>query len=282
MTWFVLAILHVIGTAFANIARKILLKNDKSDAVGAAIIFQFTGCAITAVFAFWHGFVMPPILDHPLNFLIQASFWGFATLTLFKAYQYIEASEVTVLTTLEAVFTIIVALVFLHEVFTGINVIGTVLIIIAVVYLSQTSSKMKFNKGVLFAVIYSILAGVAIVNDTYMLRYADVLSYLTVGFFTPGLFMLAVNPKVVTRMRPLFAPSLLKKNFTFTLLYTLAGIAFFLALATGGSASQVATIAQASVVLTVFLAMAILNERDHIIRKIICAVLVTIGVLLLR
>src|SRR5258708_3927198 len=215
MSWFVLAILHVIGTAFANVSRKKLLKDDTSDAVGSAIIFQFMGSAIVAVFAFWHGFIFPPIAQYPLNFLLQASFWGLATLSLFKAYQYIEASEVTILTTLEAVFAIIVALLVLHETFTVSNIIGTIFIILAVIYLSLHSSKIKFNKGVVYAVVFSVLGGIALVNDTYMLRHADTLSYLTIGFFTPGCFMLLVNPKEVMKMKPLFSAVHLKKNFVF-------------------------------------------------------------------
>src|ERR1700722_7497805 len=281
MSWFVLSLLYVILGSSANILRKILLRDVRSDAVGSAVLFQFMGTIIVAIFAIWHGFTFPPISKYPINFILNASLWGLSTLGLFKAYQYIEASEVTILLTFESVVTILAAIVFLHEKFTSLNVVGTVFIILAVVYMSQTSTKLKFNKGVLYALGSGILAGFAIVNDTFMLKHADTLSYLTVGFFLPGLFILLLRPKVVTKMKPLLQFAVLKKNALFTLIYTIGGIFFYLAISRGGEASQVNTIAQANVVVTVLLAALFLNERDHIFKKFVCAILVTIGVLLL-
>jgi drug/metabolite transporter (DMT)-like permease len=282
MSWFVLSIIYVLFASIANILRKMLLRDEKSDAVGPAIIFQVMGSVIIAVFAFWHGFVFPPITKYPINFFLLASLWGLATLCLFKAYQYIEASEATIVITLEAVVTIVAAGLILHEIFTFVNIIGTAFIIFAVVYLSYTSSKITFNKGVLYAIGYAVFAGLAVVNDAFMLKHVDVLSYLTLGFLLPGLFLMAIYPKVMMRPKQLLQPVLLKKNFIFTLPFALSAVAFYHAIAYGGEASQVNTIAQASVVLTVIFAAIFLKERDHLLKKCVCAILVTIGVLLLR
>lgn len=282
MNWFFLAILYVFFGSLANIFRKILLKDDRSDALGSAIIFQILGAFIIGVVALLHGFIFPSIQLYSLNLLLNAILWGIATLTLFKAYQYIEASEVTIITTIEAIVVIITAHFFLHESFTLANVIGTVLIILAVSYISHVSSTIKFSKGVLFAVGSSFFAGLGVVNDTFMLRHSDPLSYLAIGFLLPGLFLFVVHPKIIIKMKPLFQPSLLKKNIIFTSAYSFAAIAFSLSLVTGGEASQVGTIAQSNVVMTVILATVILNERDHLLKKLICAILVTIGVLLMR
>lgn len=282
MSWFVLSLISVVLAAISNILRKILLRDDKSDAVGSAIIFQFMGSLIVSIFAIFHGFILPPITKYPLNFLLEASLWGTSTLMLFKAYQYIEASEVTILMTLESVCTIVAAQIFLHERFTPINIAGTVILMSAVISMSQESAKIKFNRGVLYTLIAALTAGVAIVNDTFMLKHVDTLSYLVVGFFLPGVFIFLTKPKVIKKMKPLFQPALLKKNAIFTFVYTISGILFYLAITSGGEASQVNTITQASVVLTVILASTFLNERTHLLRKFVCAILVTIGVLLLR
>ena len=282
MSWFALALVYVLLASFGNIFRKILLRNDKSDAVGAAIIFQFLGCAICLIVALWHGFQMPPVREYPVNFLFNMILWGCSTLFLYKAYKHIEASEVTILFTLESVVTIVTATTFLHETFTYLNVLGAALILIAVIVMSQTSGKMKFNKGVMFATISSLFAGTAVVNDAFIIKHADTLSFLVIGFFLPGVFMLIINPTVVKRMKPLFKPALFIKNFIQTAFVAFGAMAFYLAISYGGEASQVNTIAQAAVVLTVILAAIILKERDHLWKKSICAILVTIGVLLLR
>lgn len=282
MSWFVLILLSVLLGSSANILRKILLQDDRSDTVGSAIIFQFLGAFFVSIFAFWHGFVIPSFTTYPINFILNASLWGISTLCLFKAYQYIEASEITILSTLEAVVTIIAAVLILHEQFTGVNVIGTILIIAAVIYMARTSTKLKFNKGVMYTLIFATVSGLAIVNDAFMIKHVDPLSYLSIGFLLPGIFILLVNPKVVTKMKPLFQPAVFKKNVIFTFIYSMAGIMFYLSIASGGEAAQAITIVQANVVLTVLLSIFILNERDHLLKKFVCAILVTIGVLLLR
>lgn len=277
-----MSLIYVIGASFSNIFRKILLNDDRSDTVASAIIFQFLGAIIVGVFAFIHGFILPPIIQHPLNFVLQASFWGIATLCLFKAYKYCEASEVTIITASEALVTIIVAIVFLGDKFTIVNVLGTLLILLSVFIVSFKQNKFRWNIGVLFAFGYSLFGGIATVNDAYMLHFSDTLSYLAVGFLTPGLFMMLVKFSAVKKIKPLLRPAIFKKNIIFTFLYTTAGIAYFFALSTGGQVSLVGTIAQATVVLTVFLATFALNEQDHMLKKSICAILVSVGVLLLR
>lgn len=118
MSWFALALLYNVFGSIGNIFRKILLRDDKSDAVGSAIIFQWIGAILCAIVAFWHGFHMPPVREYPVNFLLNMTLWGCSTLFLYKAYKYIEASEVTILFTLESIVTIVTATTLLHEAFT--------------------------------------------------------------------------------------------------------------------------------------------------------------------
>src|SRR6478609_8813084 len=103
MSWFIFSLLDVVLGASANILRKILLRDDRNDVYASAVIFQLMGAVIVGIIAFWHGFIFPQIQVYAINFLLVAVLWGLATLTLFKAYQYIEASEVSIITTMEAI-----------------------------------------------------------------------------------------------------------------------------------------------------------------------------------
>lgn len=282
MSWFLLSILHALGMAISNIFRKIIMKNDKSDPIASGILFQLLGALIVVIFAISTGFTIPPIQKYPINFAIQGIFWGCATLCLFKAYKYIDASEVTIIVALESIITIVAAVIFLKEAFSFVNIIGTLLVIFSVIYVSIASGKMAFNKGVIYAVLYSLFAGFAVVNDAFMLRYVDVFSYLVIGWLSPGLFLIFLQPSSVKKVYLLIKSKIIVKYFIFTLIYVLAGFAFFFALSKGGQASQVNTITQASVILTVILSVIFLKEKDHLLKKFICAILVTIGVILLR
>ncbi|MBI3342051.1 EamA family transporter [Candidatus Curtissbacteria bacterium] len=62
----------------------------------------------------------------------------------------------------------------------------------------------------------------------------------------------------------------------------MSAIFFYSSIEFGASASQAGPILQSTVIVTVILAAIFLKERDHLLKKIISAVLVTIGVLLMR
>lgn len=284
MTWFVLAIISVLGSALANVTRRVLMKDDKTDAVSSSIFFQFLGTFIIAIITFIHGFVMPPISEYWLNFILDGIFWGMATRCLFIGYKYLEASEATIMSALEAVVTLIAARLVLNEIISLQMLIGVVCILFAIYFISQTKNKFTFNKGILYILGFCLFAGLGVINDTYVLQRVnvDALSYLTIGFFLPGIFLSLLDVKALVRVKNIFHKEALIKNFVTTFFYALAAILFTFALAVGGQASQVQPISESSVIVTVVLATIFLRERDNLIKKIICSILVTIGVILLR
>ncbi len=281
MLWFYLSIGSVIGTAIANIYRRIVMINLTIDAFASAIIFQFIGTCIVGVIALWHGFVFMPYSTYPLNFFIEATFWSCATICLFQAYRYLQASEATIFSTFTTVVTIISAVILLHERFGMLYVVGTAFILISVMAISYQKGRIRITKGLGYIICYCLLAGLASTNDAFMLKHVDTLSYLTNGFFIEGVVLLLVRPFALREVFVIArSPAMLKLSFL-TFFYALGAIAFFFALYVGGQASQVSPINQSSVIVTILIATLVLHERDHLGKKILCTVLVMIGVLLL-
>lgn len=281
MHWFIYAILSVVGAAAANILRHILMKDDKSDAIAVAFIFQIFGAGIIALIAVFNGFIFPPIGQYPLNFFLQAALWGTATFFLFKATHYLEASKVTIISTLTSIVAIFASVALLGEQFKLPYIFGTLLIVFSVVYISSNSKKMT-SKGALYALGHSIFAGLGITNDAYLLRYSDTLSFLTIGFLTTGLFLILIKPMSVQKINYILTSAIIPKIAFLSIFYALASIAFFKAIQSGGQVSQVSPINQSAIIVTVFLATVFLKEKDHLLKKVVCAIVVTMGVLLLR
>lgn len=282
MTWLIMILLYVLGNSISNILRRVVMKDEKSDAFTSVVIFQFMGFIMATIFCLFKGFTLPPIAKYPFNFITQAVLWGLSSLLLFKASKELEASEVTIISTVTSIATIITAVLFLHEAFNLVRLLGVVLIIFSVILVSLNKGKLRFNRGVWYALASSICGGIAITNDTFILQTTDVYSMLVIGWLTPGLFLLATNPKIIKKINYFFNYKKFMKMFLMTLFYTFSGIAFYLAIAMGGQASQVTPIGQASIITTIILASLFLRERDHLPKKMIAAILVTLGVLLLR
>lgn len=281
MNWLLFALLSVLGTTFSNIYRRISMDRDNLDPVVTSIVFQFLGAFMIGSVAFIHGFKMPPIAEYPVNFLLNGFLWGIATLLLFKTYQYLEASEATILVTLEAIVAIIASILFLNEQFNLLKVIGTILIISAVIFISYNKKKVKINKGVFYAMGYSVFAGLGITNDAFLTHKSDPLSFLTIAFLLPGIFILVTQFGRIKLENLKFNKTQVKSIILLTFFYAFAAAAWFLSIASGGQASQITPINQSSIILTIILATIFLKERKNISKKIICAIIVGIGVILL-
>lgn len=100
--------------------------------------------------------------------------------------------------------------------------------------------------------------------------------------FLIGTLLLIYYPKTIKQWRSFAKPDFVKSMLPLGIFTTIQAVAYYLALGSGGNASQVGPILQAQVVLTVVLAVIFLKERDFIYRKILASILVTIGVLLIR
>jgi len=281
MHWILFVLIDVVGAAVANIVRRVIMKDDRSDAYSSVIFFQLMGFLMILVFTLVHGFIMPPIATYPLNFLLEAVLWGLSSYFLFKAFQQLEASEVTILTTFSSVVTIISAIVILHDVFNLPRLIGVALILFSVIFVSFKPKKIRLNVGVLYALASSVCAGLAITNDAFLLKHADVFSLLVIGWLTPGIFLSLIRPKSIKKMKYFFKWNNFKKMVLLTFFYIVGGTSYYVAITMGGQASQVSPISQASIIVTVIFAAIFLKERDHLAKKIFSAILVTIGVLLL-
>lgn len=282
MPWIVFALASVFLFSISTLIQRVLMKDDKSDAHAYSIVFQILGAVVVGAFAFYRGFVMPPISQYPINFLLLTVLYGAGTYCLFNAFKYLEASEVTIITSSRVVITITSAVLLLGEVFNFQKVVGTALILLSVILISQGSKKIRLNKGVYYALGMAAFYGLAITNDTYLLKYVDIFSFTTVGFLFPGLFLILVKPKTLLKLKPFFKPKIFSKMLILDICYGTAAIFFYTAIERGATASQITPILQSVVIVVVVLGAIFLKERDHLVKKFICAVLVTIGVLLIK
>jgi drug/metabolite transporter (DMT)-like permease len=280
MDWFLLAIISTVTVAISNILKRTLMKDEKSNVFAYSVVFQLLCGAIIGIFAIINGFVMPPIIKLLPYFIIITISYTAATLLHFKALQKVGAGEVTILTSTRALWTILIAVLLLGESFTIFKLIGTILIL-AGVWIIPTKG-FKLNEGVIYALAGAFCYGVGFATDTYILRYSEAISYTAISFILPGLLIFAINPKMSKEIKSLFRPSTLSKMVLLGIFYSIGAIAIYLAYQQGGTAAQLAPISQSVVVLTVLLAAITLGENDNLLRKLISAIIVTIGVLMLK
>lgn len=258
------------------------MKDDKSNPYSYAIIFHLLLGVLVFIFGLVRGVDFSLFSGNVYMLLLASALWGACQVFLFKALQLLEASEVTVISDTRVIFTIIASVIFLGEVFTGWNILGSILILATTLLVVDMRKGFKFNKGVWYTLAMAFFGGLAIVADSANVQQYDVLAYSTFSNFLSGLFILAFYPKSLRQWGHFVQPSFLVKMVPLAAFSATQGVLYLLALTHGGNTAQVGTIRQASVIVTVLLAVIFLNERGKLWQKFVAAILVTVGVLLLR
>ncbi len=282
MDWFVVALISILTVSISNLLQRALMKEEDSDPATNAIVFQILCTILVFAYSFWQGFVMPPINNLALNFILLAVLYGAGNLLLFKGLKTVEASDTTILVTTRAIWTILVALLFLNETLNPLRILGIFLIFGAIILVFGTKEKIKLNKGAIFILLSAVCFGVELANDSYILRQSEVVSFTAIGFLLPAIAMIIFQPKALFRAKQLLQPKRGIKMLLLSIIYSIQAITAYLAYKLGGNISQLAPIFQSSLILTVILAIIFLNEKDRLKIKLASAVLVTIGILLIR
>lgn len=281
MHWLTLTLLSVLISSAATILQRILMKGDKSNPYSYAVIFHLLlGCLVLA-FGLVRGSDFSLFSGNVYLLLLAAALWGACQVFLFKALQLVEASELTIVSGLRVLVTIGASILFLNQVFTGWNVLGTILILISTALVVGRTKTFKLDRGLIYTLAMTVFAGLAIVADSANVQHYDVLAYSTFSNFLSAFFIFVFYPRSLHQWRHFVQPGFLAKMLPLAIFSASQGVLYLLALAYGGNTAQVGTIRQSSLIVTVVLAAVFLSERENLPRKLIAAALVTIGILLL-
>lgn len=281
MNWFYLVLAGVFVVSIANVLEKVLMRDDKSDPIAYTIFFCFILGVLNGIAALFHGFSIPAFSISFIYLLVASILWSVGTVLVFKSLQLLESSEVTIVTSLRAIITIVASIFLLNESFNVQKTIGTVLILASVILVASLKKGFRFNNGLLLALVSTLFTGLAVVFDAFNVKSFDPISYLVIENFLMALVLILIYPKTVRQISVFRNIHFLKNMMTLSFFSFLQAILYFYALSIG-PASQIAPINQAQVIVTVLVAALLLRERDHLVPKILAAFLVMIGVILLH
>lgn len=257
------------------------MKDDKSNPYSYSVIFHFLLAFLTLIFALVKGANFSLFSGNIFILLLAGALWGACQVFLFKALQLVEASELTIVSSLRVIVTIVASIIFLNQIFTGWNIVGTLLILASTLLIVDTRKGFKLNKGFVYILVMAIFSGLAIVADSSNVQHYDVLVYSTFSNFLSGLFILAFYPTVMKQWKHFTQAGFLIKMLPLAIFSATQGILYLFALSYGGNTAQVGTIRQSSLIVTIILAVIFLKERGNLKRKFFAAALVTLGVILL-
>ena len=279
MSWFTLALVSIVTLSLATLLQRILMKEEESNPIASAIIFQFMLGAYVLVFALALGrFVWPPDEISYLRFLISALLWAGTTFFSFQAIKFLGAGETSILVSSSAVVSIVLGVLLLKEVLTLPIILGFVLILGAIVVVNSEHLTFKSRRGIIFCLLFS---GIAVVNDVIILATYEAFSYTAVMSFLPGVILAFIFPKEVVKVKKFLKLKEFRLMALLTFFYAIQAVTYYLAYQEGAPISTLATITKAAIVLTVILAAIFLKERSNLPKKALAALMVTVGAILI-
>ena len=283
MPWYFFAIVSVLGVSIATLLERLLMKEENSNPISYAIVFQFLVGIISFFFTILlNKFVLPSDFNLWPRFLVSSFLWAGMTVFNFKAIKTLTAGEITILGTSGTVISILLGVLFLGEILKISGILGTLLIFAAILIIN--SDKLSFNskRGVIFALLSAVCGGIAVVNDAVILRSYEAFSYMAIISLLPGLVLLLLFPKQILDCRKLLSLKRMKLMTIFCIFYSIQGITYYLAFQNGAPVSQLSPLVRSSIVLTVLLGAMFLKERRDLVKKLFAAVIASAGAIMVR
>ncbi|MBI2588944.1 DMT family transporter [Candidatus Saccharibacteria bacterium] len=281
MTWQLLLTISILSGSAAVVLQRYTQKNSQLNPLG----FIFWPCAIASVLliglALIRGFDTNWALLPKFNLFLSLILWPISNYFYVYAMKHSEASQYSILYTTRVFWTILVAIVFLHERFPEAVAVGAIFLFVSCVLALWEEGLSLRNYGTIYPLSNAFLAGTAIANDGIALSHGyDVISYFTLSFMgTPVLFGLLSSAarssaiSIARNSRQFLGTAMLAA------LYVTSAVTLYYAFGKGQELSILISLSQIGTILVVISAAILLKERRYLTRRLAAAVVSFIGVL---
>ena len=193
----------------------------------------------------------------------------------------IEASTFSVITQLSTVFMIVAGVLFFKEPFVLNKFIGAILIVFSNVLIFFKKGNGKPNKYVLLGIFANICFTIALFLDVNNSDNFNLPVYVTATFGIPSILILIFERIKFKDLMEEYKNGNRKAIWITSISWALS-ILFQLRAYQLGEVSIVAPLCALSVILNVVVGYFFLKEKDNILKKIIAALLIILGIILIK
>lgn len=278
MIWLILALLSAFFDGIGDlINRFIMIKQN-------AIAYAFVWHILAAIFYIpFIGKINLPNIPFAWFVLVSASIlWALAGFTGFLAYKYTEASVKVPLGKSRLLFLLVFSVIFLKESITLLKVVGTFLIFFGVIILTYKNKKVfgkLSDRGVQLTLLTALLIALVSILDKVAIKYFSVGLYGFLVYLIPGslIGLFAFNKTKEIK-------KLIKERALVVLISAILGFLFYYLRLKAYSleeVSKVFPITQLSTLVVVFGGIFILREKTDIFKKILSAIIMILGAILI-
>lgn len=282
MNWFILSLLATIVYSFGEILSKYVADSESEPSYIGVLNGFFAALIALSIAFFQKELIFHFTIINSIGLFISAFVVAVGIITYFKALQLSDVSDFALYTRSQILFVFLGGMLLFSERFTYSQTIGTLLMVIGLCVVSITRTKLKLNKGNIYAIITALLFsfGVfidkAIINDFSPSFY----TFLFYGMIT-ALLLIPASSAYRKKIK-LPKPKTYIIMFITAFLYMLSAIWTYRAYQIGGMVSLMTVIAQLQIPIVLLYGVLVFKEKERISQKIISMICMVIGAYFLR
>lgn len=278
----------VVATSivYVLLSKKILNNEENFDPIAYAAVAFLIVAIYSLIFYVITSFSIRDFASfidptHIKIYTIDFILYALAPSIYYRVLKKLPASEVQIIYAFVGFFALLFGVLFGTELFHFLRLIGGIIILSAIYLVTQKNGKWKLEYHALLLILATVLYGGAAVTDNYIItqHFFSIPFFQTIQFGIPALILLAINPKSIKRITPLFKNTkaiwtTAINSFFFFLNY----LFIFKAYASGGTTSQVNMFFSLETVFIVIFSAIFLKETTNLKTKLFAGLLATIGV----
>lgn len=288
MGWQSYILAQTILVALSIICLRILARDKeyaKASFVINACLYVFLYVVFLALSPWLGAIHMAKLHEYWWRFIVGGLAFALTNVFTYKTLVYFDAAVATIAGTLNAFFTIFFAAIVLGEVLTTLQIIGAIVLVLAISYsvLATRAMHKKIGKNALkMGLLYATLAGItyafADVNEKSLLQDMNIGTYVIFG--VGGQLVMAVIIALIFQRKKfvlLLRPRVIGWSALGGTLRGLGGVCFILSEVKSNNVALVTVISSFKLIVVIFLGWWLLGERKYIARKLVSAGLAIAG-----
>ena len=277
--WFNITVHLVLSVIFIH-AYKLATKRSENDGA-LAIILQAIGGLITILFIPLFKIQFPANIKTYLLLGTACIFYAIAERLFVVARRGLDVSTYSILEQTLTIFLIILGLLFFNERLVINKIIGTLFVIVGNIIVLFKKGKFKFSKYTIVGLLGNLSLAIACVIDVGISDQFNLPIYVSITLIVPAFMTFLVDKiklsDIINDVKRGNKRAILLVGATWGLMMLTRIRAYLF-----GSITTIAPITSITTVLNVLVAYFVLKEKDSLPRKLLAALFVVFGIVLIN
>lgn len=279
-TWWFNLIIYLISYVIFTQAFKVVTKTSRKDGA-LTILLQFLGGVISLLFVPLFKLQFPSDIRTYIFLGLACIFYAITDRISTPARRGLEVSTFSILGQLSTVFLITWGILFFKEPIVLKKIIGSILILSGNIFVLYKKGKFEINKYVIFSLLASLSLSIGLSIDVGISDQFNIPFYVATTLIVPSMLILLIDKVKVRDVIDEFKLG----NRKFILLVGLTWSILIISMLRSyqyGEVTTVAPLASVTTILNVFVAYFLLKEKDSLLRKVLAAIIVIVGIVLIK